>query len=340
MNEENYTNTFEWHQRFWSIIIKRWVATAPLALYEYQDKLNLSASEVWFIMYILSFKWDNNFPYPSLTKIAKKSWVSRVTLHKYVNSLVEKQYLKVINRSNPEWWQTSNAYDFTELFRKIEEFIIEDDNNNNGVCNSISDSREVNRGVLNNFTGGDKNINTPRLNNFTGGDKKLNTNNKTDNNNIKNKQQQEVLLLLENLNFKKKNITEILDSYELWRIEEVVLEYQRNDKKIENWEWWILNALKWWWDFPNPEKEKIEKRKKQEDETKKQLQEEELNNKREEEISQRIGEWKLNNPDKYEEIKIEEWNKLIEKGGVASKSDLLLNISIQMRIRKDILGLD
>ena len=93
-------NIYEWQQRFWSVIIKRGVSPAPNALYDYQSELKLTAQEVWFIMYILSFKWSGSLPYPSLEKMSRKSNISSPTLHSYKKSLVNKGYLEIVNRTN------------------------------------------------------------------------------------------------------------------------------------------------------------------------------------------------------------------------------------------------
>jgi hypothetical protein len=68
-----HNSQYEWQQRFGSVIIRRGVSPSPTAIYEYQMELKLTAQEVWFVMYILSFKWNDNFPYPSIEKMAVKS---------------------------------------------------------------------------------------------------------------------------------------------------------------------------------------------------------------------------------------------------------------------------
>ena len=157
---------------------------------------------------------------------------------------------------------------------------------------------------------------------------------------INNKQLQNIKLLLDKLKFNKKNIKTVLDDYELNRLEEVILEYQKNDNKIENPEWWILNALKEEWEFSNPEKQRFEKRKKQEEQAEVISKKENEHEEREQLILNKIEEWINDNPKKYQEILKEEKNRMAERWWITSRSEVLLNLNVNVRIRKDILGLE
>src|SRR3954454_19990610 len=57
--------------RFGRTILGHGIAVVPTALYYFQGQLDLSAQLVWFVSNILSHKWDEDLPYPSLNKMAK-----------------------------------------------------------------------------------------------------------------------------------------------------------------------------------------------------------------------------------------------------------------------------
>jgi hypothetical protein len=112
--------------RYGSTILRGGIATIPSALYRYQGELKLSSQLVWFISAILAHKWDADLPHPSLKKMAEQSGVSEQQLHNYKRQLIEKGWLRIINRHNALGGQETNFYDFSFLFGRLEELLQRD----------------------------------------------------------------------------------------------------------------------------------------------------------------------------------------------------------------------
>src|SRR5439155_6380345 len=112
--------------RFGRVILQHGIAAIPSALYHYQGTLGLSAQQVWFISYILSHKWDEDLPYPSLKKLARCSRLSLSQVQRIKNSLCQAGYLKVYTRFSERQAQDTNSYDFSGLFDALEKLIVGD----------------------------------------------------------------------------------------------------------------------------------------------------------------------------------------------------------------------
>ncbi|MDN5332133.1 MAG: hypothetical protein PWP45_1358 [Tepidanaerobacteraceae bacterium] len=146
--------------RFGEIIARNGIASIPDAIFSFQKELGLGVGECWFIAQILRFKWTTELPRPSLRKMAAYTGVSERTLHNYKNSLVEKGYLVLHNRTDKTGRKDTNYYDFSPLFEVIIELLNGNDTSVNpieeedeeledgeGVSENISD-----RGVSENFS--------------------------------------------------------------------------------------------------------------------------------------------------------------------------------------------
>jgi hypothetical protein len=107
-------------QRFGPTLLQGGITPIPSTLYRYQGTLGLTAQEVWFIGYILMYKWDAALPYPSLIRMAEDTGMSRRNLQRIKDSLVAKGALVLIPRHTAEGRQDSNAYDFRPLFARLE----------------------------------------------------------------------------------------------------------------------------------------------------------------------------------------------------------------------------
>ncbi len=107
-------------QRFGPTILQGGITPVPSTLYRYQGALGLTAQEVWFVGYILMYKWDAALPYPSLIRMAEDTGMSRRNLQRIKDSLVDKGALVLIPRHTAEGRQDSNAYDFGPLFAQLE----------------------------------------------------------------------------------------------------------------------------------------------------------------------------------------------------------------------------
>ena len=77
-------------ERFGATILRGGIAPVPATLYFYQAELGLSPQEVWFISYILTYKWDTDLPHPSLVQMAAQVAVSLRHLHRIKDRLVTK----------------------------------------------------------------------------------------------------------------------------------------------------------------------------------------------------------------------------------------------------------
>ncbi len=119
--------------RFGRLILSDGIAAIPSALYHYQRKLELTAQQVWFISYILAHKWSSELPYPSMNKMARCAGVTRRVLQYRCNELHNCGYLQIYPRRGEKNDQDTNAYDFSELFRRMEELLSEDGQAENPV---------------------------------------------------------------------------------------------------------------------------------------------------------------------------------------------------------------
>lgn len=107
-------------ERFGPTLLQGGITPIPSTLYRYQGALGLTAQEVWFVSYILMYRWDDALPYPSLIRMAADTGMSRRNLQRIKDSLVAKRVLVLIPRHTPEGRQDSNAYDFRPLFAQLE----------------------------------------------------------------------------------------------------------------------------------------------------------------------------------------------------------------------------
>ncbi len=112
--------------RFGAAIAEYGLAAVPAALYYYQGKLGLSSQEVWFVSYVLSHKWGEDLPRPSLKQLERCSGLSDRTVQRYRERLEQSGYLKVETRYHASGRQSECAYDFSSLFEALEEAIRDD----------------------------------------------------------------------------------------------------------------------------------------------------------------------------------------------------------------------
>ncbi|MEO8289183.1 MAG: hypothetical protein ABI670_22470 [Chloroflexota bacterium] len=109
--------------RFGRTILKHGVAAIPSALYHFQGRLGLTAQQVWFVSYILSHKWDEDLPYPSIAQMARCTGVSDRMLRYRCNELHHLSYLQIYPRYHENGGQGTNYFDFSRLFARLEEII-------------------------------------------------------------------------------------------------------------------------------------------------------------------------------------------------------------------------
>lgn len=112
--------------RFGRAIVQHGVAAIPSALFHYQGRLDLSAQEVWFISYVMCFKWDESLPRVNLSQMEKRVGMGKRSLYRLKDRLCEANYLKVLPVFTENGRQDSSAYDFSGLFEEIERLILLD----------------------------------------------------------------------------------------------------------------------------------------------------------------------------------------------------------------------
>ncbi len=115
-----------WEARYGQMILQAGIATIPQALFLYQHALGLTATQVWFIGYLLAQRWDSGIPHPALPEVAAATGVSVRQLQSLRKSLETRHYLQIIERYNPLGQRVANGYDFTELFACLEACITAD----------------------------------------------------------------------------------------------------------------------------------------------------------------------------------------------------------------------
>jgi hypothetical protein len=102
-------------------------ASYPWALDENEKSLGLSPKESWLMKRLLKHHWLlGGVVYPSISKIAETSCVTRQTIHRYLKSLKEKGYLHTIGRF-PGKMQAPMVYSVVGLYNALTFAIINDE---------------------------------------------------------------------------------------------------------------------------------------------------------------------------------------------------------------------
>lgn len=105
--------------RYGRVLVRAGIATVPQALFTHQATLGLTPQQVWFIAYILSYRWSTDVPYPSLSKMAACTGYSRRQLQNIKDTLVAQGYLQLVPRVSAVGGTDSNGYDFRALFARL-----------------------------------------------------------------------------------------------------------------------------------------------------------------------------------------------------------------------------
>lgn len=82
----------------------------------------LSSTEAMLIVHLMSYKWDQDDPYPSVGELAKRLGVSRRQARHTIKTLEDLKLLRRKNRPNGG----TNAYDLSQLFDRLMELYAED----------------------------------------------------------------------------------------------------------------------------------------------------------------------------------------------------------------------
>lgn len=156
------------------------------------------------------------------------------------------------------------------------------------------------------------------------------------NNNLK---QQQTKMLLLNLNIIINNEADFFNKYDLDKIQEVCFYIKKNFESIDNPSWFLIKALKEWYNFNLKEKIKNEQINKRSSENFNLEIQEKEKRKIEDLKKQKVEIWKMNNSDLYLKIFNEEKEKLTNSP-LLQKNDFLVEINTRVRIKKEILQLD
>lgn len=127
MADTGYESKFV--ERFGQVILSAGIVAVPFALFKYQKRLQLKPEEIWLIGYILAHKWDGRNPYPSLRKMNRLTGVNRGRILKIVSGLREKGLLQVKQNYRTDGGNDRLEFDFAALFRRLEEFINQEEDN-------------------------------------------------------------------------------------------------------------------------------------------------------------------------------------------------------------------
>lgn len=116
---------YSFEARFGKIIAAVGIAAIPRALYYYMGELGLSYADVGFIGHLLSFRWTSEVPFPGVEKLARQAGCRASTIQRRRQAIEELGYCAVVPRFS-QGRQTSNGYDLSALFERLEACIRRD----------------------------------------------------------------------------------------------------------------------------------------------------------------------------------------------------------------------
>lgn len=96
----------------------------PATLLRLYARLDLSNSELVFILQLMSFKWDENAPFPSYNTLAQRMGITPEMARRHAKSLEHKGLLRRVKRTG-----RSNAFDLQPLSAALESFLNENPKN-------------------------------------------------------------------------------------------------------------------------------------------------------------------------------------------------------------------
>lgn len=105
--------------RFGEEILARGHTAIPNLVLNYYVRLGLSGPELLFTIHVWQHWWSERDPYPSLRTIASRMGISVRQAKRYVESLEQKGFLRVIERFLPDGSQTTNEFDYSALIRAV-----------------------------------------------------------------------------------------------------------------------------------------------------------------------------------------------------------------------------
>jgi hypothetical protein len=107
--------TFAVSQRWTPSLATKGFTPVATAFLEHYRELNITVAEAMLVVHILSHKWTDAMPFPSLTRLADLMGVSERYVRKMLKSLEGVHYLKRVYRTG-----TSSTYDLSGLMTALE----------------------------------------------------------------------------------------------------------------------------------------------------------------------------------------------------------------------------
>jgi hypothetical protein len=93
----------------------------PSLLFRAQNRLGLRMSHLAVILQLAEFWWyDDKLPWPKKQLLAERLGIKEKQVQRLVRDLEQRGYIKRVTRNTPHG-QTSNAYDFSGLVKKLQQ---------------------------------------------------------------------------------------------------------------------------------------------------------------------------------------------------------------------------
>ena len=118
-NSRHPRSDYTFEARFGKIIAAVGIAAIPRALYYYMGELGLSYADVGFLGHLLSFRWTSEVPFPGVEKLAHQAGCRASTIQRRRQAIEELGYCAIVPRFS-QGRQTSNGYDLSSLFERLE----------------------------------------------------------------------------------------------------------------------------------------------------------------------------------------------------------------------------
>jgi len=115
-------------ERFGEVIAQDNWGIVPYAFYKYQDELDLSIAEVWFLCWVIMHRWEDKDSFPSLNALARYTGYTRQYIQVIAHRLHERGYIDIKERTLENNAKASNYYDIGPIMELLEIEIKNDEN--------------------------------------------------------------------------------------------------------------------------------------------------------------------------------------------------------------------
>jgi len=114
------TKKYQFADKWTPEVVKKGFTAVPNILIRSQGELDITNGEICVIICLLSYKWTEGNPFPSIATIAKATGMATNTVRNHIRSLQRKHLIKRIYRKGK-----SNEYDFGLLNARLRQLIEE-----------------------------------------------------------------------------------------------------------------------------------------------------------------------------------------------------------------------